>query len=62
MHLFNGYSTDPAGALAAIADFVLPGVAWPALAIALAGSLGVIAVFLGRRAASRAVTVKVRKR
>jgi len=62
MHLLSGCSTDSIGALATIADFALPGVAWPALAIALAGSLGVIAVFITRLVASRAATVKVRKR
>jgi len=62
MHALNGCLTDPVCALSVFADFTLPGASWPALAAALAGSLGVLAAFLARRAASRAVPVKVPKR
>jgi cobalt/nickel transport system permease protein len=47
--------------LPSFADYSMPGIAWPVLATGLAGSLGVITVFITTLAASRAATSKVRK-
>ena len=43
-------------------DYATPGIAWPALAVALAGIAGVAVVFATAYTLGRTATVKVRKR
>jgi cobalt/nickel transport system permease protein len=55
---FAGLATN---SYAMVPDYAVPGIAWPALAVALAGIVGVLIVFVTTYTVSRAATAKVRK-